>query len=162
MKNFINWIKNIPNFLKGLPAKPMNENTPQPISATPENTPKPVVDMITKWAHAIARWEGADSSLNNPGDLKLSTLTKTWGAMPGFQASDGGWIAKFETFEKGFLALVDFLTLGAEDELLAFHQSRTLQLFMEKYAGNPPQSYIQGIATDLGVPLSTDVSTFLS
>lgn len=117
---------------------------------------------IKAWADAIAKFEGADASLNNPGDLKLSTLTASWGGTRGFQAADGGWIAKFATEEQGMTALYDFLVLGAEDELLAFHGSRTLYEFMRVYAGNPSQQYIQGIAGELKVPPATDVSTFLT
>lgn len=117
---------------------------------------------ITAWANAIALEEGARKDLNNPGDLKVSTLTKSWGATNGFQASDGGWIAKFPTYQSGFDALCNFLTLGAENELLAYHQTRTLQSFMKIYAGNPPQGYIEGVAKAIGCSLDTDISSFLT
>lgn len=139
------------------PVNPINIPVPQP---QVQNTVP--ISMITKWATAISIAEGARKDLNNPLDLKVSTLTESWGASNGMQATDGGWIAKFETYEQGFTAGCNFLKLGCEDELKAFHQARTLETFMEVFAGNPPQPYIQSIADYLGVPLSTDVSAFLS
>lgn len=124
-------------------------------------------DKIRIWCNAIALEEGANQSLNNPGDLKVSTLTKSWGATLGFQASDGGYIAKFSNITLGFQALYNFLKLGCENELISFHQSRTLSEFMKVYAGNPPQGYIDGVIAYLnrnGVvcTANTDVSTFVS
>ncbi len=64
----------------------------------------------------------------------------------------------------GDTALGNFLTLGCEDELVAFHApaARTLAGFTVIYAGNPPQGYITGIEEMLGVPGTTQISTFLS
>lgn len=119
---------------------------------------------IRVWALAIAVQEGARKDLNNPGNLKVSTLTKTWGAEEGFQATDGGWIAKFPTPQAGETALENFLILGAEDELIAYHspEARTLQGFSEIYAGHPPSEYAEAVARALGCTLDTQVSTFLS
>lgn len=116
---------------------------------------------IVEWANAIAKWEGAKPVLNNPGNLKYSTLTASWGGRVANSALDGGSFCQFATYEIGFQALCNFLTLGAEDELKAFHQARTLEAFTKIYAGNPPQGYIDGIAHILGVPTSIDISTFL-
>lgn len=120
--------------------------------------------MITKWAQAIALAEGADLKLNNPGDLKLSSLTKSWGAVAGFTATDGGAIASFLTYTAGFNALCNFLQLGCEDELVAFHsaESRTLTGFMKIYAGKPPQNYINLIVGYLEVDPTVQISTFLT
>jgi len=87
---------------------------------------------------AVAVQEGAKKSLNNPGNLKVSTLTKSWGATNGFEASDGGWIAQFPTPQAGEIALENFLTLGCQDELVAFHApaARTLGGFTQIDAGN--------------------------
>lgn len=122
-----------------------------------------MIPTIYQWADAIAQWEGADGLLNNPGDLKVSSLTKSWGAQNGFQASDGGWIAKFTDYETGFNALCKFLILGVQNHLIAFHSSeaRTLGGFMKIYAGNPPETYIQGICILLGVTEQFDISTFI-
>ena len=143
-----------------------NDNTttanpipPTPIPAVPQGyTPHP---MIYKWAKAIAPAEGARPDLNNPGDLKVTALTKTWGATNGFQATDGGWIAKFPTFQAGFQAQVNLLTLIAANEALNYHKDRTFQGVMTVYANHPLQSYIEQIAAQLGVPVTVDVGTFL-
>ena len=132
--------------------------TTQPVSVQP--TAKPA-SRIHLWALAISVQEGAKKGLNNPGNLKVSTLTKSWGAIDGFQAEDGGWIAQFPTLEAGETALEDFLTLGAEDELLAFHEARTLLAFSNVYAGNPPAEYPQAVARALGVSVDIDVSELL-
>lgn len=120
--------------------------------------------MIVKWAQAIKNQEGASASSHNPGNLKLSSLTRSWGAMYGRPATDGGIIAKFADDTAGMVALCHFLTLGAENLLLAFHSpaARTLAGFTKIYAGNPPAGYTNGILRELGVPGSTQISTFLA
>jgi hypothetical protein len=120
--------------------------------------------MITKWIAAIKQWEGANPELHNGGNLKLTTLTKSWGATQGPAAADGGYLCQFRTEGIGDTALGNFLTLGCEDELVAFHApaARTLEGFTNIYAGNPPQGYIDGIIAMMGVPGGTEISTFLS
>lgn len=117
--------------------------------------------MITRWASAIAHGEGASVSSNNPGNLKYSSLTASWGATRGRAATDGGYLCQFATYALGLNALCHFLMLGCENLLLAFHQARTLQKFTVIYAGKPPQPYIDNIAKELGVSLDTDIATFL-
>ncbi len=117
--------------------------------------------MVEKWATAIGHAEGARPYLRNPGNLKLSTLTASWGGTKGFAASDGGYLCQFATDAAGHAALCNFLMLGCEDELRAFHQARTLQAFSTVYGGNPPQGYIDRIASELGVPVDTQISSFL-
>lgn len=147
-------IDKIYNALKILQVK-IKELKPMPI-------PVPVhTNKIIAWANAIKNQEGARPSLNNPGNLKVAPLTQSWGATNGFQATDGGWIAKFATYNQGFTALCNFLTLGCHDELKNFHDTRTLQKFMEVYAGHPPFKYISSIAEELGVDINIDISTFL-
>lgn len=135
------------------------QNMPEPIP--PQIPTAPKQNRIHLWALAIGVQEGAKKSINNPGNLKLAPLTKTWGARPGFQATDGGWIAAFDTLEKGETALENFLILGAHDELKAFHNARTLLAFSNVYAGNPPVEYPAAIARALGVPLDIDVKELL-
>jgi len=55
----------------------------------------------------------------------------------------------------------NFLALGADDELKAFHQARTLVAFTNVYAGNPPAEYPQAVARALGVSVDIDVSNLL-
>ena len=127
-----------------------------------QETMEPKYPKVMAWAKAIGNAENAKPGLFNPGDLKLTTLTESWGASQGFQAADGGWIAKFPTEAQGMAALYNFLVLLCDDQLIAFHDARTLYAAMVVYAGNPANGYIQGIANALGVPLATDVSTFLT
>lgn len=117
---------------------------------------------IADWANAIKIEEGASISSNNPGNLKYSTLTASWGATKGRAATDGGNLCQFPTYEKGFTALCNFLTLACEGQLIISHpQPCTLQAFSVRYAGNPPQGYIDQIAAKLGVSTSVDIATFL-
>ncbi len=136
-------------------------NTP---TATTEPTSTIFAPMIEKWITAVSQWEGANPESNNPGNLKYSTLTASWGATKGHPASDGGYLCQFATENAGEIALGNFLTLGCEDELIAFHspEARTLRGFTVIYAGNPPENYIQGIIAGLGVPGDTLISTFIA
>jgi hypothetical protein len=85
------------------------------------------------------------------------------GGTKGPAAADGGNLCQFKTLEAGQFALCSFLQLGCEDELVAFHapEARTLEGFTKIYAGNPPQGYINGIEEMLGVPGTTQITTFL-
>lgn len=149
-------IQYIETEITNLTHTPMPEDTTVP--ATPSFPP-----MIVKWSQAIKIGEGADPASNNWGNLKYSTLTASWGATRGRAASDGGFLCNFATPEMGEDALCNFLKLGCEDELVAFHapEARTLQGFTVIYAGNPPQGYINNIGEFLGVPLDALISSFL-
>lgn len=124
---------------------------------------KKPMPTVQQWAAAIAKWEGADPASNNPGDLKYETLEASWGATKGRPATDGGFFCQFLTPEAGMTALVNFLTLGIQDELVAFHspEARTLSGFTKIFAGNPPEGYIAGIEEMLGVPGTTLIDTFI-
>lgn len=122
----------------------------------------PPPPTVAQWAEAVALAEGADPKLNNPGDLKLTTLTKSWGATIGFAAKDGGIISAFPNPAMGMTALINFLQLGVDNELLAFHQARTLGSFMKVFAGNPPQQYLNKIYNQLKVASNFNVSNFVS
>ncbi len=133
---------------------------------SPESAPAttPIVHpMIQRWATAVAHWEGANPLNCNPGNLKYSTLTASWGATKGPQASDGGHLCKFATPQAGMAALVNFLTLGAEGELIISHPwPCTLHDFTVRFAGNPPAGYINGICTMLAVSPTVLISIFLT
>lgn len=118
--------------------------------------------MIVKWADAVEHWEGAKPESNNPGNLKYSSLTASWGATKGRQAADGGNFCQFADYQKGKVALCNFLLLGAEGQLIISHPKPcTLDAFTTRFAGNPPQGYKNGVAQMLGVSLSTDISTLI-
>lgn len=163
IQTMIDWIKSfLPSLQKQIEALPKVDNS---LSLNPNEVYNEVKESmkspkITDWAKAIAVWEG-DTQGTNPGNLKYSPLIATWGGKKGRKALDGGYFATFISYESGFLALCNFLELGCKDQLLSFHQARTLQKFMTVYAGNPPFTYIKGIAGILKVPLDTDVKTFL-
>lgn len=132
---------------------------------TPPEAPKQPVEpsMIDNWADAIAVGEGANPASNNEGNLKYSTLTASWGATKGHAASDGGFLCQFPTMAMGRTALINFLTLGCEGELIISHPLPcTLDAFTTRFAGNPPQGYKDNIAKYLGVPLTVDIATFLN
>ncbi len=145
-------------------SKPVINNQSQPMQPTEQ---KPIIlttfpPKILAWYKGIKQWEGANPDSNNGGNLKYSTLTAQWGARKGRAASDGGFLATFDTPQAGDIACCNFLVLGCKNQLLAFHDKRTFQLFTKEYAGNPPQSYIQGIADIVSCHLDTDISTFLA
>ena len=117
--------------------------------------------MIVKWATSIAIWEGAKPESHNPGNLKYGSLTASWGATKGRVALDGGFFCQFATEQQGHNALCNFLILGCEDQLKSFHKARTLETFMNIYAGNPPKGYINGIVKMMDVPPYVDIETFL-
>lgn len=129
----------------------------------PMQQPQKFPQKIIIWANAIKIEEGARPGVNNPGNLKYSPLTASWGATPDFMPTDGGNIAKFPTSQKGFDALCNFLVLGCHDELKFFHQARTIKEFTHVYA-NPPagSKYAENVARALGVTVETDISTLIS
>jgi hypothetical protein len=143
---------------------PESQNSAPP--PVPDQTPTEVLfpPKITLWASIITKEEGANPLLNNPGNLKYSTLTATWNAVPGPKASDGGTLCKFSTLAEGQEALCNFLVLGCQDELLAFHSSeaRTLAGFTKIYAGNPRQGYVDAIVQAMGGDANVQISTFLT
>lgn len=118
---------------------------------------------IVKWANLIKQEEGASAASHNPGNLKYSSLTASWGASKGRAATDGGFLCQFPSDAVGMTALCNFLTLGAENELIAFHSAvaRTLDGFTKIYAGNPPQGYINAIVEGMGGDPQVQISTFL-
>lgn len=145
--------------IRAIKANSMPSKTSQPSPIMPIGFPP----KILAWAEAVEKAEGAPDS-TNPGDLKYAPLTMSWGAVPGRKASDGGYLAHFpEGRPQGFNALCNFLILGCHDELKAYHapEARTLGGFMKIYGGNPPQGYLDRIATDLNVSLDVNIGTFL-
>jgi hypothetical protein len=142
------------------PSNQVNAPAPQPQNTTP--TPFPA--KIIAWASIVAKEEGSNPANNNPGNLKYSSLTASWGATQGPPAQDGGNLAKFQSYQAGFNALCNFLVLGCENQLIAFHspEARTLAGFTKIYAGNPPQGYINAIVQAMGGDPNVQISTFLS
>ena len=132
---------------------PITTTPMPPESATvatqpPYTPPSPFPPKIVAWATAVAHWEGANPLSCNPGNLKYSTLTASWGGTKGHPASDGGFLCQFLTYQAGFKALCNFLQLAAEGELIISHPLPcSIEQFTVKYAGNPKQGYKTGILT---------------
>lgn len=153
-------LERIVTWLKSLLPKPIPPVVPIEPDVPPP-APPVHVSRIAEFAKAVEKAENANPKWFNPGNLKYSDLTAEWGAIKGFQATDGGYIAKFSSYEEGFQALYNFLALGCQDELLGFHKARTLELFIKVYAGNPAPYYLKSVCDDLKVEPQTNVSTFL-
>lgn len=115
---------------------------------------------IADWGNIIARLEGADPKLNNPGNLKYSPLIATWGATKA-KNSD---FAQFTKYEQGMTALCNFLTLGCRDQLIPYHNARTIKEFTLVYTDHPKPEfdYSPTLIKELGVTPDTLISTFLS
>lgn len=132
---------------------------------TVEKQPETIVkeNMIQKWANLIAQFEGADSSLNNPGNFKFSSLMATWGGQKARAGSDGGYFCKFVDYKTGFQALCNFLTLGAQNQLLDYHNARTIKEFTLVYTNHPipKYDYSDNLIKALGVTADTQISSFL-
>ncbi len=144
-----------PDLAPPSPVEPEPVETPVELpTPVPEPVPAPKYPpMVLKWAKAIEHGEGASIASNNPGNLKYSGLTASWGAKKGRAATDGGFLCKFDAFQVGMDALCNFLVLGCKNELIAFHspEARTLVGFTKIYAGNPPKEYIEAIVKALAV-----------
>lgn len=170
IQGVIDWIKSLIPFLK----KQVDEVAPIPIDADPPPPAQPVerpkVPKVNKWAEGVKIAEGFHINSRswrnkNPGNLKTTELTKSLGSasisVGGFIGQDKDDFAIFDTYESGFRALCQFLTLAAEDRLRPYHDTRTLKKFSNKYAGNPPPSYARTIARHLGVSEDIDISQLI-
>jgi hypothetical protein len=147
------------------PTTPVKQGeTPVSRTQTSNTSQSTFPPKINVWEAVIEQEEGARPELNNPGNLKYSGLTASWGATQGLAALDGGYLCKFLTLQAGRNALCNFLVLGCQDQLVAFHSpdARTLTGFTKIYAGNPPQGYIDAIVQAMGGDPNVQISTFLS
>jgi hypothetical protein len=132
--------------------------------------PKPVAkprSRIQDWALAIQHAEGGkpqDRNIrdHNPGNLKFSPYTQSLGAIKHDQAPDGGWYARFPTYDLGFKALCTFLKEACEGKLRSYKPSMSIDDFTKVYANVPSgHGYIKIVAQRLGVTLDTKISTLL-
>jgi hypothetical protein len=155
--------------LKARQIPPQADVAPQSQSPAPTATqtavavPTSFPPKISQWAAITAKEEGANAALHNPGNLAYSTLTASWGATQGPVKSDGGFLAQFPDENTGLTALCNFLVLGCQDELLAFHApaARTLGGFIDVYANDPPAGYKDAIVQQMGGDPNVQISTFL-
>lgn len=143
-----------------------------------DHEPAPVVPVAPKskiqaWALAIQHAEGGKiQDLNtrnkNPGNLKYTTLTASLGGKQSAPTADGRVFCYFDTYEQGFKALCDFLTLACTNKLKAYRGMMTLEAFTKIYA-EPPRTnadplgrnYVNSVATRLGVPITIPIVNLL-
>ncbi len=140
---------------------------PPPIPDPPPVPKPPHISKIPVWALAIQHEEGGKPwDLNmvnhNPGNLKYSSYTASLGGKKAGAGSDGGHFCYFETYDKGFKALCQFLTDAANNLLIPFHHARTLDEFTTVYA-RPPKNhpYAKNVAKALDVPVTIPIKELL-
>jgi hypothetical protein len=121
---------------------------------------------IEKWAYCTMRHEGwyegsRSYRNNNPGNLIYNSFTRDY---LGAKVESDGRFAKWDTYEKGFNALVKFLTWACLGELRSYTPEMTLLEFYGKYApssdGNYPMNYAKSVADDLGVTINFRIRDF--
>lgn len=127
----------------------------------------PERDYMNDWALAIQQFEGylnpkqypPDGTLayrqNNPGNLRWSP----------FEDGSANGFAVFDTYEKGFNALLHQLRIAATGESRVYTPDMTLQRFFEVYApssdNNYPEKYAAFVAKQLGLPVGTRISQLI-
>lgn len=142
-------------------ADPENDKPPPP-------PPKPPpTSKIPLWAKAIQKEEGGrptdlNMRLNNPGNLKYSSLTAALGGVKATKGRDGGNFCKWPTYQAGFTALCKFLRMAATDQLRSYRSSMSIDLFTQVYA-HPPKNhpYAENVAKALGVSAETAIHDLL-
>lgn len=127
--------------------------------------------QIVAWAKAILVAEGGNTSfptIPQCGNLRYSAYVKSLGAIghtpTGNYAIFPDAASALGCDANGVLngkGLCQFLIDAAHNQLIPYHQARTLLAFTKIYAGNPPQGYIDRIAAQLKVAESIDISTLL-
>ena len=168
LSQILNFLAQIVGIQAKLVEKKLEEKpivTPDEVLPPPVKPPKKE-SKIEQWAKAVQVAEGWTVSsvsyrCKNPGNLKYAPLTVSFGATGKLPASDGGYFCIFPSYEVGFKALCEFLKLGAEDRLKAYHNSRTLLAFTKKYANPPNDGYARSVAKALGVDVNINIKELL-
>lgn len=127
--------------------------------------PKP--SRLDDWAAAIKDFEGyfppggqyPEGSVsfrnNNPGNLRWSP----------FEDGNRNNFSYFNTYEKGWEALLHQLRIAANGQSKVYSPEDTLLRFFEKYApssdNNYPEVYANFVAKRMGVPVTTKIKTLL-
>lgn len=124
------------------------------------------VNRIEDWAMAIQQFEGfypgsRSYKNNNPGNIRyFSGLF----ASLAIGKDDKGFCI-FETYAKGFSALVTLLTRAATGLSTVYSPENTILDFYEIYApssdDNHPAGYANFVASKLGVPVTTKIKDLL-
>jgi hypothetical protein len=121
--------------------------------------PTPPVSKLRQFASAIETYENAPKDWKNPGALTFTALTQELGAVD----KTAGGFCVFETYEKGFKALCDFIELAAGDKLLRYHDCDILGFFKTyaPYPINNPEKYAQFAALKVSQKIGDKLKDFI-
>lgn len=134
--------------------------------------PPPHISRIKDWAKAIEIEESSkppkltdrNKRNNNPGNIKLSSYTKTLGSieikLKGITGVDKDNFCIFENYDSGFKALCQFLTDAANNKLKPYRNCSLLE-FTRIYAEPPNDNYANGVANKLGVSVNDKIKILL-
>lgn len=123
------------------------------------------VNKINDWALAIQQFEGyypgsRSYRNNNPGNIRYAGLYASMA-----KGKDTAGFCIFESYERGFSALVTLLTRAATGLSDVYKPEDTLLGFYEKYApasdNNYPAGYANFVAGKIGVTASTKIKDLL-
>jgi hypothetical protein len=112
---------------------------------------------IIDLADAIKDFEGyyagsVSERNNNPGNLRYSP----------FQTGKRDGFSYFETYERGYYALIYQIELAVTDRSAVYHSDMTIQEFFNVYApasdDNQPSIYADTVAQQIGVSVNTKLS----
>ena len=150
------WFPDPETYKPAIPKIEIKDMTPEPVKIPIKPS------LIPKWAEAIQKEEGYYSGSRsfrnkNPGNLRFSPLTKELGAM----GKDKDNFCIFSSYEAGFKALCQFLTLAAQNQLRPYRDARTLRKFTKIYAQPTSDAYANNVAKKLGVPVDIDIGKLL-
>lgn len=160
MAKLLNFLKQLllldREYIKTINEKSMPESTQKPTQSTQ------ITEKTKAFASAIEKQEGFFLNShsfrnNNSGNLKYSAYIQSLGA----KGKDEQGFAQFETYEKGFDALCQFLIDAAAGLLIPYRRGKekpssfTLYDFFKIYApaedSNHPKQYAEAVAKRLGV-----------
>lgn len=133
-----------------------------------KQTQEPRPSRLRDWAKAIQDFEGwyepgspgyprgsRSYRNNNPGNLRWSP----------FEDGNVDNFSTFNTYQKGFDALIHQLRIAANGESRVYQPDMTLLRFFEVYApssdNNHPEHYAMFVAKRLGVEITTKIKTLL-
>ncbi len=137
---------------------------------TPKDKAKSRLDL---WIEAGIKMEGAYPSLNNPGNIKCSSIMHKDAT-----SMDQRGFCIFPTYEKGYMAMRNLFVRAASGASSNYHPDETIEEF---YAGvpmpnrfgrkingyapasdkNQPSEYAAFVAKRIGVPVGTKIKDLL-
>lgn len=115
---------------------------------------------IDLWCEAIKKIENAKPVLNNPGNIKCSSIMHKDAISQDYRG-----ICMFPTYDKGYLALRNMLVRACSGGSSVYRPDMTLLDFYHVYApssdGNEPKRYATSVAQYLGVTITTRIKELL-